>query len=181
MALPLIGLAAGIGSSVMGFMGQQQAADNQNAYYTANAKAANQAAVNSYAYQQNALVQKSNAALQQKQQTSVEALKARSAARVSSGEAGVTGLSVDAIIGDYYGQEGRRMDSIDQNYEMDRDYLRAEMESTQAQTTSRINSVQRVEGPSPLGLLFKIGSNVAGYGAATSKSPSLTSTQEFAT
>jgi hypothetical protein len=74
----------------------------------------------------------------------------------------VTGLSVDALVNDYYGREGRRLDSIDQNYEMDRDYLRADMDNTQSTAQQRINSVQRATPPSFADAALRIGGAILG-------------------
>jgi hypothetical protein len=146
--MPILSLALGAMQGVMSYSAQKQAANDQNAYYMANARAAQQAAVNSYAAEQNQAIQKRNAASQQEMETRISGMQARGTARTAAGESGVSGLSVDALVNDDYGREGRRIDSIDQNYAMDRDYLRAQMESTEAQATSRINSVQRARGPS---------------------------------
>lgn len=158
-----LSFAVGAAQAVVSFAGQQQAANAQNAYYEANAKAAQQAAVNSYAAEQNKIIQERKAASQDETETRIAALTARGTARNAAGEAGVSGLSVDALINDYYGREGRRVESIDSNYAMNRDYLRAEMDSTQAQATSRINSVQRATPPSFADAALRIVS--AGVGA----------------
>lgn len=144
----ILSFAVGAAQAVMGFSAQQQQADQQNAYYAANADAARRAAIAQYANEQNAIIQKRNAADQDVLETRIQALQARGTAYNAAGESGVTGLSVNALIDDYYGREGRRVDSIDQNYQMDRDYLRAQMDSTQATAESRINSVQRAQPPS---------------------------------
>ena len=145
---PILGVISSIGSAIVGYAGQKQAADQQNEYYRQNALAAQKAAVNQYANQQNAIIQKRNEASQQETETHIAALKARGTARAAAGEAGVTGLSVTALIDDFYGREGRRIDSIDQNYEMDRDYMRANIESTRATAEQRINSVRQAAEPS---------------------------------
>ena len=160
VGIGILSLGLGIAQGVMGFAAQSQAASAQNAYYTANAEAAQKAAINRYAFEQNKIIQERNAASQQNNETRIAALEGRSTARTASGEAGVSGLSVDALIHDYYGREGRRIDSIDSNYQMNRDYLRAEMESTRAQTEARINSVQKAAPPSFADAALRIGSNV---------------------
>lgn len=166
-AAPLAMLSFGVGAlqAVTGYMAQSQAADRQNAYYAANARAAQQAAVNQYANEQNAIIQKRTAASADIQETNIAALKARGTVQNAAAEAGVSGLSVDELVGDYYGRQGRRVDSIDQNYQMDRDYLRAEMDSTQATAQQRINSVQQAAPPSFGDAFLRIAS--AGLGAAT--------------
>lgn len=173
---PILGMISSIGSAVVGFAAQRKAADEQNAYYARNARAAQMAAVNQYANEQNAIIQKRNAAGQQVEETHIAAMKARGTAWAAAGEAGVTGLSVDALIDDYYGREGRRVDSIDQNYEMDRDYMRAQMESTRAQAEQRINSVRQASEPSFADAAIRIvGSVASGFGGMAKMG-----TQEFA-
>lgn len=174
---PILGMISSIGSAVVGYAAQKQQADQQNAYYAQNARAAQMAAVNQYANQQNQIIQKRNAASQQVEETHIAALKARGTAHVASGEAGVTGLSVDALIDDFYGREGRRVDSIDQNYEMDRDYMRANMESTEAQAQQRINSVRQASEPSFADAAIRILGGVASGIGGMAKGGM---TQEFA-
>lgn len=176
-----LGLVTGIMSAVMGFAQQQQAADEQNEYYAQNAKAAQQAAVNQYANQQNAIIQKRNAASQQDTETHIAALQARGTAQNAAGESGVTGLSVDALVNDYYGRESRRVDSIDQNYEMDRDYLRANMESTRAQAEQRINSVKQAASPSFADAAIRIATSIGGTMKSFTSANSPNYTMDFAT
>lgn len=157
VAMAIASFAIGAAQTVVGFMGEQAAADAQNQYYAENAKAARQATVNQYAHQQNRIIQERRAASQEKQNATVDALKARATAKTAAGEAGVSGLSVDALVQDFYAQEGRYSNSIDNNFQMTSDYLRSEMESTQAQGQSRINSVRRATPPSFLGAAIRIG------------------------
>lgn len=147
-AIPLLSFAVGAAQAVMGFQAQSQQAEQQNEYYRQNAIAANKAAMNNYANLQNNAIQKRNAAGAEGLETKIEAIKARGTARTAAGESGVSGLSVDALVNDYYGREGRHLDSIDQNYAMDRDYIRGEMDNTKATAEQRINSVQRATPPS---------------------------------
>lgn len=149
-AAPVIGMAtsvAGLGLSAMQYsnqMGMMQAeAVAQNQYHEDNKAAANAAAATSYAHQQNRMVQEEAAASLEKQNLEAEGLAARSRANVAAGEAGVQGISVDALINDYYGQQGRHETALNQNQQMQRGYLMAEMDATQAQAVSRINSVRK--------------------------------------
>jgi hypothetical protein len=176
---PVLGMISSIGSAVVGYAAQKQAADQQNEYYRQNALAAQKAAVNAYANQPNAIIQKRNEASQQITETHIAALKGRGTAYAAAGEAGVTGLSVSALIDDYYGREGRRVDSIDQNYEMDRDYMRANMESTRATAEQRINSVKQAAEPSFADAAIRIFTGITN--GMTTMAKSSLSTQEFAT
>lgn len=147
---PIIGIVtsvAGLGLSVMQMQNSQaqmQAeATAQNQYYEDNKAAANAAAVTSYAHQQEQMRQETAKVALEKQNVQAEGISARSAAAVAAGEAGITGISVDALINDYYGKQGMFENALDQNYQMQQGYLTAEMEATEAQAISRINSVRR--------------------------------------
>lgn len=177
----VLSFAVGAVQAVAGFSAQQQAADNQNAMYSANALAAQKAAVTSYANEQNAIIQKRNTADQSEAETSIAALQARGTARNSSGESGVTGLSVDALVNDYYGKEGRQLSATDQNYAMDSAYLHAQMDSTQAQTTQRINSVARAAQPNPLTAVLGVAGAAVGAMGNYTKMSGSTSTMSFET
>lgn len=124
-----------------------------------NAANARQAAVATYAFQQNRISQERAAAVQQQTENSIKTMKAVSNANVAAGEAGVNGLSVDALMGDFLAQGARANNVVDQNYQMQRDYLVGEMESTRAKTQSQINSV-----PQPS--LLNLGLNIATAGVS---------------
>lgn len=172
---PLLGLAqfaVGTASAVAGFQQQSQQAASQNAFYVQNARAANEAAVAAYSNQQIEMNQKLASADQDVMERRIQALKARGTARDAAGAAGVTGLSVDALINDYYGAEGRGVDSVVTNYDIERQNIISQMEATQHQTTARINSVQRVEPPSFLGAAIRIaGAGLSGYTYGSGRAP----------
>lgn len=152
-------------SAVAGFAAQQQQAEAQNQHYRNNRDAANKAAVNSYAANQNRALQERKAASQEQQNLQTDAMRARSTATVAAGEAGVTGLSVDALIADYYGQEGRYERTLSNNYQMQAEYLRSEQEVTRAQAEGRINSVQQAQPPSFADAAIRIfGGAIDAYG-----------------
>ena len=137
-----------IAGAGVGFIQAQNAADAQNAYYAANHKAANEAAIQEYANVQNSGIQQRNAADAKKLETAIGGLRARGTVREAAGSSGVTGLSVDALVADYYGQEGRQQDAIDQNYEMVRGNISSQLDAIKSHTIARINSVQTAQDPS---------------------------------
>lgn len=146
MAVAQFALSAA--SAVVGYQAQAAQAEAQQQYYENNRIAANKAAVNQYASSQNRQLQETKAASQELQNLNTEGMRGRATATVAAGEAGVTGLSVDALIADYYGQEGRYERTLSNNHQMQADYLRGEMEATTAQTEGRINSVEQGQKPS---------------------------------
>jgi hypothetical protein len=169
--LQMLTSVAGAG---MGFMQAQQQADAQNAYYQANAKAARSAAIQEYANVQNSGIQQRNADEQKKLETAISGLRARGKVREAAGSAGVTGLSVDALVNDYYGQEGRQQDAIDQNYEIVRGNIQSQMDSIKSQTVARINSVPTAQEPSFAPFVLRGLSGIVSAGAQYMRNTSFT-------
>ncbi|MCK0197063.1 hypothetical protein MWN34_09075 [Ancylobacter sp. 6x-1] len=161
-------IAIAAASSLVSYVGAAQQAKAQNQYYAQNAAAAQEAAVNQYAALGHKQEQERKAASLDLQQSNLEALKARSTTATGAGEAGVSGLSVDALIGDIFAQQGRKTEAITSNYAMTSDSIRAQMDEVQAQATSRINSVQRAASPNPLAYIVQGASN--GLAIASGKS-----------
>lgn len=158
MCLPVLGAlsaVASIGSSIAGFAGAQQQADAQNAAYLANAAEANRAAGQQYVNLNIKSDQTRASAQGEAFDQSIEAMRKRSTAQVSASEAGVSGLSVDALVGDVYAQEGRRLDRLQQQEYADQMNIRSQMDDVRAQAQQRINSVQRAAQPSPLSFIFQ--------------------------
>ena len=153
-------LAVSVAGTAASFIGQQQQADSMEGQARSNADAIRQDTVNSYEQLQLRRVQERDAAIEEKMSAQSDAVKARSAARVSAGEAGVSGLSVDALMADYYGQEGRYADSVDRNYENTSQQIDQEMRGVQAAGTTRINSLPRGQRPS----FLDAGLRIAGAG-----------------
>lgn len=155
----LVGAIIGAGLSIAGSMAEysaaSQAADAQNAYYMANAKAAQKAAADQYMWQQKRIQQEREKSSQEMFETSVEAMQKRGSVWASAGESGVSGLSVDALIGNVFAQEGRKQMIELTQYEINRDQVRGEMDQTQANAQARINSVQRAAKPSMGSFLIK--------------------------
>lgn len=143
-----LSLITGIASTAVGFMGQQQAYEAQNEMWKENIKNAQETARNQYAHTQNRWVQERNAASLEKQNANIDVVQATSTAEAAAAEGGVAGNSVTQLIASYYGKQGRYNDSVDQNYQMNRDYLWASMDQTKNQTQSQINSIPKPVKPS---------------------------------
>lgn len=152
-------------STVVGFQAQSAQAEAQQQMYENNRIEANRAAADNFASTQNRMLQEHAAASQELQAANREAMAGRATAEVAAGEAGVTGLSVDALIADYYGQEGRFERTLDNNLQMQQDYLQGEMTATSHQTAGRINSVQQGQKPSFADAAVRImGAGLDSYG-----------------
>ncbi len=118
MCLPIIAAGLGIASTAMQIQGQRQQAKAQ-AKAQKNASTAEQqrylAEVSSMRVQQR---QEQVAAAQRIQASTKKAREARATARVSAAEAGVAGLSVDALINDLTRQEAEHRSATTQQLEM---------------------------------------------------------------
>ena len=114
MCLPLaaIGAAAGVASAGLSFVGQRQQARAQMALQSQQIKAAQQ----KLGFQRTAAIlerqQQEQAIAQEKGKVAArgEAIAAR--ARVSAGEAGVSGLSVQALMDDYIRQQAGQVAAL---------------------------------------------------------------------
>lgn len=146
--------ALSVAGSVAGYSAARSQAAAQNQAYLDNARDANDAAGHQYAALAHRGVEERDAASQKLAQSSIDALKARSTARTAAGEAGVTGLSVEALLGDLVGQQGRRDETIRQNERTAQSDITAQMDMVKANTQSRIASVQRAQKPSALPFLI---------------------------
>lgn len=102
-------------------------------------------------------------ASQQEFNTTIDATKARGAVAASAGEAGVSGISVDSLLADAYGRQGRFNEAIDTNYANTSQQIQLQEKGLQAQGENRMLAVP---APSFADLAIKLGSSVAsGYSA----------------
>lgn len=144
----ILGFAASAASTVVGYEQQVAAAEQQNEYYVANAKRANESAKQQYAQTQQRMLQEQATAAQDKQDAAREGRAAQATALVSAGESGVAGLSVDALLREFTSRTSNYKDRVDQQTEWSMAQLNNEMKGIKAQADDRINSVQRAAKPS---------------------------------
>lgn len=159
LALGIASFGLGAAQSIMRFRQDKKDAEKQQQYYEENKVASRHAAISRYASIQNRIMQEREAASAQKVDVSIDAAKARSKAIVGAAEGGVEGNSVDALVRDYYTQEGRYNQAVDINTAASRDYLRGEMDATYHQAIARVQGVPQGSPPS-------IGSAILGIGSA---------------
>jgi len=107
MCLPLaaIGAIAGVASAGAGFIGQRQQAKAQAAYQAQSAAAEQQRALQEQSSIRMQQAQQKEATARELEQVSKKSQEALARARVSAGEAGVSGLSVQALMDDYVRQQ----------------------------------------------------------------------------
>jgi hypothetical protein len=117
MCLPLavIGAIAGVASAGVAYIGQRQQAKTQAAYQAQSAAAEQQRALQEQSSIRMQQAQQQEAAGRELEQVSRKSKEALARARVSAGEAGVAGASVQALMDDYTRQEaGYRAASLRQ-------------------------------------------------------------------
>jgi hypothetical protein len=157
LVLAAASFAIGGAQTVTSYIGEKQAAATQNALAQQNQQAANASLVREYADVQTRQIQEKDAAAVQKQDVAREARAARATTMAAAGEAGVSGLSVDALLADVYGKEATSKDRISQNSGFTTDNLTREMDGLKAKAQDRINSMPWSSGPSPFASALKIG------------------------
>jgi hypothetical protein len=177
-----LAIATGVAGTITSAVGQANAAAAQNNYQAALARQRNQQitennrlaseAYNRQAAQENLKFQQQrDAAAQNLQKNQVLALQARARTRVAAGEAGVSGIAVDQLMGDFYRQEALFRDATAQNLEYGDIQRGFNLEGYKAEAEGRVNSIQphlptKTEGPSFIGTALQVGKDVFG-GAAS--------------
>ncbi len=182
LALGALSIVTSVATGVIQYVGQQQQAESQAQYQSALMQARNQeiqdntAIANESFLQQTQQInlrqqQEDEKASQDIQQVQIEAAKARATARVSAGEAGVSGLSVDSLLADYYRQEDVFRESVRRNRQLGRLQSREDIKGLKAQAEGRIASVrpyvpEPIVRPSFLGTGLQIFTDVATRGSS---------------
>lgn len=158
--LSMIGFAIGAAQQVVSYKAEQSAADQQNQLYRENAMRANQNARDQQFQTQQRMLQEMEQGAVEKSDTLREARAAKATASVAAGEAGVSGLSVDALLAEFDNRAATANDRTDQNTEWTLNQLNNEMKGIRSTAEDRINSVQRSAKPS----FFNTGLKIAGAG-----------------
>jgi hypothetical protein len=86
------------------------------------------------------ITEEREAAAQKQTVNAIEAAKARSRARVSAGESGVAGISVDALMADFNRQEAVYRAGVQDNLKRFTDQAQMEKVSSRTRKQSRVNS-----------------------------------------
>lgn len=152
-AIALVSLAITAASAVTGYIGASSTANNQAAYQAAavqqrnaqmaaNTKLAtndfNQKASQEQLHMQEVQNQTGQAVFQK----DIQERQAEAAARVSAGQAGVAGLSIDALMADFQRQSSNFKDTSIQNLAMQQAQSNSNLESYATEAKGRAQSVQ---------------------------------------
>jgi hypothetical protein len=152
-----------IASSVIGLVGQMQAQSaqeeaNQRQYEaTMKARAAN---VNQTNLMQQ---QEREAAMQKMEQNNMEARAAQATATVSSGEAGISGLSVDALLEELGTKQNRFNSSVETNYDRSSSAIALQRENVDIDAASQIAALRTPQMPDYAGTALRIGQSLYDY------------------
>ena len=181
LALGGLAIITSAATGIASYVGQSQQANAQASYQAQLAQARNQEILqNAQLAQDSYLRQAQQVNLRQQQedekssqdiqQTRLDAAQARATTRVATGEAGVSGLSVDNLLRDFYRQEDVFNESVRRNRQFSSQQSQEDMKGLQAEAQSRIASVrpylpEPVVRPNLLGSALQIVSDVAARGS----------------
>lgn len=140
--------ALSIGQSVVGFMEANREAEQQQAYYLANRQRAVQARDLKIQTLNQRMIQENEAIASQKMQLEIEELKKKGSLAVATGEAGISGSSVDALYNDFTAQVLRGKTTLSQQAEAIEKQITLEKRGADAEAESRINAVKQGQKPS---------------------------------
>lgn len=145
-----------IASAASGVIGQQQA---QSAQETANQRQYDNQmrAYNANVNQTNLMAeQERSAAMQKLEENNSRARSAMATGTVSAGESGVTGLSVDALLGDLSGKQNRYNTSVMTNLDRANSAIQNQRDNVYADAASAINGLKTPQAPDYFGAGLKI-------------------------
>jgi hypothetical protein len=187
IAIISIAVAAASTATTMAVQSEQAAASNRYQQKAQDARDkeiqdAYALSIESMHQQQKALQererQEGEATVTEEERNARAAAEARATARTAAGEAGVSGLSLDALLGDFTRQESSYRYGVRRNLSISTDQLTAEMEGVRATAQGRAASIPRlnlepVNGPSYLGAALRIGGDALGaYSKYNASKPS---------
>jgi hypothetical protein len=149
-------MAIGAASSVAEFAQQSQAVDDQNRIADQNRLNALAAFEDTQRSMNERISQERESAALEKFDTALETRSVQATNTVASGEAGISGMTLDALSRDIVGRQTRFNERVDQQTGWNLSHLEAQKREQSAQTLDRINSQPRVKPPSFIGAGLKI-------------------------
>ena len=140
-------IAQGIGGTLMGAIGQNEAAERQNAAYMQNAANANASASEQYAQNYLRQIQEEAAATQARIKNRIETMRTRGTALASSQN---SGASTFGVLHDIERQGAREGNVIDANLENTTAQLAANTTNIYNEAQQRIDSMPTASGADPV-------------------------------
>lgn len=157
MCDPVVGTALAIGSALTQFQAQRQQAKAQEDYNRRQYDAAVLNRNENLAYNNAQAEQERQNANQRLDQIEQQRQAQTATARVASGEAGVSGLSVEALLSDISGSAGDASTATITNYLRGQQGLDLQRTNINNAARSTVNNLQAVNRPDFLGTALKIG------------------------
>lgn len=180
IALAALSIATSVAGGVVGAIGQRQQAQAQANYQAQMAEARNQQILQNqrraaldYQKQSEAINarqgQEEKAAANQIFNAQTEARRLQAEQVVSSGEAGVSGLSIDALMADFERQQLNQSETIRQQRDFSSFNAQLQKEALQRRAENLGNTIQPyipspVAGPNMFGQALSIGGNALSTG-----------------
>jgi len=172
MCLPVaviagISAATGALSAGVGYAGQRQQAKQQAAYQAQSAAAEKQRALQEQSSIRMRQAQEQEATARELQQVNVKSMEALARARVSAGEAGVSGASVTALMDDYTRQQAGYNSALLRQQELSGVATGLGLEQAGLASQQRLIGInQPINKPSALGAILQGTSQaMSGYSA----------------
>lgn len=146
-------------------VGEEKRARDQVKFQEAQAKAATKNANQQQSALQTQASQLSSQAAEEAQANMLQEAQQISAVRASAGEAGITGIGVNRLVGDVAQQYNTNQGIADRNFENQIGQIRSNQEGVQSGLESTLNQArQKVAAPGLLDSALRIGSSfVGGY------------------
>ena len=142
-ALPAITAAASAGSAIVSYAGQRRQAKQQAAFQAQSAAAERQRALQEQTSLRMRQAQEQEATARELEQVSRKSRQALARARVSAGEAGVAGASVQALMDDYTRQEAGYRAAVTRQQELSALGTQLGLEQAGLASQQRLISIQQ--------------------------------------
>lgn len=156
-ALAFVTLGLSAAGTVSGFMDQREQARMQNQMHADNARFANESALRMYGDTATRQQQEMEASANEQGQALLESRKAAAMTRAAAGEAGISGLSVDSLLADIYGQDATYRASMARKADWTMEQLQREKAGIHAAGVDRTNSMAPGSKPSFVNLGLQLG------------------------
>lgn len=164
-------LITSVVSSAASYAAQAQQANAQDATYKQNVRNSRQALAQQYTDTAIRQREEMAAAAAKREEITQNQRAAIGSARVSAGEAGVSGLSFAGLVQDIEARGGANRARVNQNLNMTLGQLERGKTTARTQADSQSNSVSRGSHPNPLGLALGIGDAAIDYRSDTDRWP----------
>jgi hypothetical protein len=143
-------------SAGLGYAARRQQYEAQSDAYKENAQSAREAAINSYSALNDRQIEENKAAFQKKEEAIRETRIGSATAQTAAGEAGVAGLSIERVIGDYFARLGRNQTNVESNRRGAVTQIQRQKQSTYYEAQGRINAMPNPQAPTILEPVLQI-------------------------